>query len=43
MAWVTYSSPAEAQAATKLTGTPFNGRDLRVEIATRDPTAPKGM
>jgi len=43
MAWVTFSSAAEATAAVKLTGTQFNGRELRVEIATRDPNAPKGL
>lgn len=41
MAWVTFASPAQAEAACKLAGQDFNGRELKVEVATRDPTAPR--
>ena len=40
MSWVTYSSPAEASKALSLTGTLIRERDVRVELATRDPNAP---
>ena len=40
MSWVTYSSPAEASKALGLTGTVMGEREVRVELATRDPNAP---
>ena len=39
MAWVTYASAAQAAKALGLTGQMVGERDLRVELATRDPTA----
>ena len=40
MSWVTYSTPAEASKALTLTGQLIGERDVRVELATRDPNAP---
>ena len=39
MAWVQYATPGEAAKAIALTGQDFGGRDVRVEMATREPGA----
>ncbi len=40
MSWVTYSTPSEASKALTLTVQMIGERDVRVELATRDPNAP---
>ncbi len=41
MAWATYATAAEAQAAVAMTGKDFNGRPVTVQLATRDPSKPR--